>query len=59
MSSDNRGQKGTTESLHEQQLVVFKVAGEEFGVNINEVKEIIRWHPISKALSIFVEALLL
>jgi purine-binding chemotaxis protein CheW len=48
MSSDNRGQKGTTESLHEQQLVVFKVAGEEFGVNINEVKEIIRWEDVTR-----------
>ena len=48
MSSETRTQKRTTESIHEQQLVVFKVAGEEFGVNINEVKEIIRWENVTR-----------
>ncbi|MEM0492975.1 MAG: chemotaxis protein CheW [Candidatus Thermoplasmatota archaeon] len=32
----------------EQQLVVFKLAGEEFGVNINKVKEIIRWENVTR-----------
>lgn len=30
------------------QLVVFKIADEEFGVNINEVKEIIRWTDVTR-----------
>ena len=32
----------------EQQLVVFELAGEEFGVNINKVKEIIRWEDVTR-----------
>jgi purine-binding chemotaxis protein CheW len=32
----------------EQQLVVFELAGEEFGVNINKVKEIIRWEEVTR-----------
>ncbi len=35
-------------ALNEQQLVVFKVANEEFGVDINEVKEIIRWEEVTR-----------
>lgn len=35
-------------ALNEQQLVVFKVADEEFGVDINEVKEIIRWEEVTR-----------
>lgn len=31
-----------------RQLVIFKIAGEEFGVNINEVKEIIRWEDVTR-----------
>jgi purine-binding chemotaxis protein CheW len=41
-------QKAEKEVFNEQQLVVFKVAGEEFGVNINEVKEIIRWEDVTR-----------
>ena len=36
------------DTFEEQQLVIFKVAGEEFGVNINEVKEIIRWEEVTR-----------
>jgi purine-binding chemotaxis protein CheW len=32
----------------DQQLVIFKIAGEEFGVDINEVKEIIRWEDVTR-----------
>jgi purine-binding chemotaxis protein CheW len=31
-----------------RQLVIFKIAGEEFGVDINEVKEIIRWEDVTR-----------
>jgi purine-binding chemotaxis protein CheW len=34
--------------FNEQQLVVFELAGEEFGVNINKVKEIIRWEEVTR-----------
>ena len=44
-----KGSKGENrDGYHEQQLVVFKVAGEEFGVDINEVKEIIRWEEVTR-----------
>ncbi len=36
------------EILDEQQLVLFKIANEEFGVKINEVKEIIRWEEVTR-----------
>ena len=36
------------EKMHEQQMVIFKIAGEEFGVNINEVKEINRWVDVTR-----------
>jgi len=32
----------------ERQLVVFELAGEEFGVDINKVKEIIRWEEVTR-----------
>jgi len=32
----------------DRQLVIFKIAGEEFGVDINEVKEIIRWTDVTR-----------
>jgi len=35
-------------NINEQQLVIFKIANEEFGVNINEVKEIIRWEAVTR-----------
>ncbi|MEM0467095.1 MAG: chemotaxis protein CheW [Candidatus Thermoplasmatota archaeon] len=38
----------TKKSFNEQQLVVFELAGEEFGVNINKVKEIIRWEEVTR-----------
>ena len=41
--------KGSNEkSSEEQQLVIFKVANEEFGVDINDVKEIIRWEEVTR-----------
>jgi len=40
----NFGKHGTTD----RQLVIFKIAGEEFGVDINEVKEIIRWEDVTR-----------
>lgn len=33
---------------NDRQLVIFKIAGEEFGVDINEVKEIIRWEDVTR-----------
>jgi purine-binding chemotaxis protein CheW len=41
-------EKETVKNFAEQQLVVFKLAGEEFGVNINKVKEIIRWEEVTR-----------
>jgi len=41
-------EKETGKDFTEQQLVVFKLAGEEFGVNINKVKEIIRWEEVTR-----------
>ncbi len=35
-------------SSEDRQLVIFKIAGEEFGVDINEVKEIIRWEEVTR-----------
>jgi purine-binding chemotaxis protein CheW len=47
--SIEKGTKGENkDGYHEQQLVVFKVADEEFGVDINEVKEIIRWEEVTR-----------
>ncbi len=43
---ENKGYNGT--SSNEQQLVIFKVANEEFGVDINDVKEIIRWEEVTR-----------
>jgi len=34
--------------IDDRQLVIFKIAGEEFGVDINEVKEIIRWTDVTR-----------
>ena len=36
------------ESMEERQVVVFNLAKEEFGVNINEVREIVRMEQITK-----------
>jgi purine-binding chemotaxis protein CheW len=33
---------------NDQQLVIFKISDEEFGVDINEVKEIIRWEDVTR-----------
>jgi len=38
----------TKKTLDERQLVVFKVGNEEFGVNINEVREINRWEEVTR-----------
>ena len=40
--------KKKEKTFGEQQLVIFKLADEEFGVDINKVKEIIRWEDISR-----------
>jgi purine-binding chemotaxis protein CheW len=45
--SNTKG-NGDRENLSERQLVLFKIAGEEFGVDINEVKEIIRWEDVTR-----------
>ncbi|HMA83492.1 MAG TPA: chemotaxis protein CheW [Candidatus Thermoplasmatota archaeon] len=37
-----------TASSDDRQLVVFKISKEEFGVDINEVKEIIRWTDVTR-----------
>lgn len=36
------------QSNTDRQLVIFKLANEEFGVDINEVKEIIRWEEVTR-----------
>ncbi len=41
---DSFGKHGSSD----RQLVIFKIAGEEFGVDINEVKEIIRWEDVTR-----------
>jgi purine-binding chemotaxis protein CheW len=41
---DGYGKHGT----NDRQLVIFKIAGEEFGVDINKVKEIIRWEDVTR-----------
>ena len=40
--------EGEKKSLEERQIVVFNLGKEEFGVNINEVREIIRMEQITK-----------
>jgi purine-binding chemotaxis protein CheW len=45
VGTENKTDKKT---FNEQQLVVFELAGEEFGVNINKVKEIIRWEDVTR-----------
>ena len=42
--TDSFGKHGSSD----RQLVIFKIAGEEFGVDINEVKEIIRWEDVTR-----------
>ena len=37
-----------SKNINDRQLVIFKIAGEEFGVDINEVKEIIRWTDVTR-----------
>jgi purine-binding chemotaxis protein CheW len=44
----DKDEKKNQNHFSEQQLVVFKVANEEFGVNINKVKEIIRWEEVTR-----------
>ena len=34
--------------MEDRQLVIFKIANEEFGVDINDVKEIIRWEEVTR-----------
>ena len=36
------------DTFNERQIVVFEIAGEEFGVDIDKVKEIIRWEEITR-----------
>lgn len=40
--------KNDGKAFSERQLVVFELAGEEFGVDINKVKEIIRWEEVTR-----------
>lgn len=40
-------QKEKKQKINEKQLVIFKLAGEEFGVDISEVKEIIKMEDIT------------
>ena len=40
--------KNDGKTFGERQLVVFELAGEEFGVDINKVKEIIRWEEVTR-----------
>jgi purine-binding chemotaxis protein CheW len=40
--------EGNADKGNDRQLVIFKIAGEEFGVDINEVKEIIRWTDVTR-----------
>ena len=47
VGSDNQYSKDA-KSSEDRQLVIFKIAGEEFGVDINEVKEIIRWEEVTR-----------
>ena len=47
MTTLEKTEKGNTSSS-ERQLVVFELAGEEFGVDINKVKEIIRWEEVTR-----------
>ena len=44
--------KNDGKAFSERQLVVFELAGEEFGVDINKVKEIIRWEEVTRIPSI-------
>ena len=48
MGNDEKNKEKKKNTYDEQQLVVFEIAGEEFGVNINEVKEIIRWEEVTR-----------
>jgi len=51
MPSDNNvssGNSNSIETFSERQLVLFKIADEDFGVDINEVKEIIRWEDVTR-----------
>ena len=45
---ENKEQVEETGKGDDRQLVIFKIAGEEFGVDINEVKEIIRWTDVTR-----------
>jgi len=44
-TEENNYQKN---NVADRQLVIFKIAGEEYGVDINEVKEIIRWEDVTR-----------
>ena len=48
IDSDNGVDDQEKKIFNEQQLVLFKIANEEFGVDINEVKEIIRWEEVTR-----------
>ena len=55
--SDKKELKST--KIEERQLVIFKLAGEEFGVDISEVKEIIKMEEFLTILSYFWDFLVL
>ena len=44
----NVNNSDSSNNFTEKQLVLFKIANEDFGVDINEVKEIIRWEDVTK-----------
>ncbi|MBT5774274.1 MAG: chemotaxis protein CheW, partial [Dehalococcoidia bacterium] len=45
--SEARGELTSQGDSSERQLVVFSLADESFGVNIDSVREIIRWQPVT------------
>ena len=48
VGEENELHNGSAGNSDDRQLVIFKIAGEEFGVDINEVKEIIRWTDVTR-----------
>ena len=48
INSKIEDKKSDKNDISERQLVLFKIANEEFGVDINEVKEIIRWEEVTR-----------
>jgi len=53
MCVDVKGQSTDGADVNEQQFVVFKLAGEEFAVKIDEVREVIRWDNVTRIPNTF------